>query len=82
MNTKKVVALAESKGGTGAMWTPKQVLERAISEVDESKPVLVAVLDDAEGRFDVFWLQSGLTAPQIIALARVMETKALKSMGY
>ena len=82
MKTKKVVALAEAKGGTGAMWTPQQVLERAIAEVDPQKSVLVVVLDETDGRFDVSWLQSGLTAPQIIALAKVMETKALQSMGY
>lgn len=64
------------------MWTPRQVLERALEEVDSQKMLMVVVVDRDGENFNVSWMQSGMNMPEIIALAKIVEAKAIRELGY
>lgn len=69
----------------GTRWTVEQMLEDALSQVKEHRitpsKALVVFLDD-EDKYDVAFMQSGMSMSQSIALIEILKSVFLSEMGY
>ena len=85
MSDEKVIHLSHHTHD-GSRWTVEQMLADALSDVREHRrtptKALVLLLDEAEGRYDVGFNQSGLSMSQCLALVEVAKTLLLREMGY
>ena len=80
-----VVSLAE-EAHDSRMWTPEQVLELALKDVQSgritSKKLMVVYADDQDEGYHAGFIQSGLSMSQTVALCEVIKTMCLQQMGY
>ena len=70
----------------GSRWTVDQMLADTLSDVREHRKAptkaLVLFLDDSDDKYDVGFVQAGLSMSQAIALIDVAKSVILKEMGY
>lgn len=82
-----VVSLAEATG-SAFFSSPEQILEDAKKDLAEGgawygrEKAMVLSLDDSDGRFEVNYINAGLSCSQMLALAEVLKALALRDMGY
>ena len=68
--------------------TPAQILEEASElikegcEWEEFNKMLILPVNDRPGTFNVTYMNSGLSASQMLSIAAILNIKALEMMGY
>ena len=64
--------------------SPEQALESAMERVKEAKTpkVLILLLDDATGDYNVGFRQAGMKCSEMVALLEVFKQTMLQEMGY
>jgi len=71
-------------------WTPKQMLEDAISDIEnktdqvaaKAKKAFVVFLDDSDGQYATNFYNAGMSHSQIVALIEAMKIQLLRGMGF
>lgn len=87
MSDKKVLSMAE-KTNNSLMQTPEQVLNECLDYLGKEgafkngKKLLVLVLDDIDGNYDVSFVQSGMKMSECVTLSEVAKTIFMHEMGY
>ena len=76
------------KTGNADMWSIKDALEEAIKDTspggenENVTDVMVIMLDRSDGRYDVSFTQSAMSASEMVALLSVMTAELHRKMGY
>jgi len=82
-----VIKLVEATGDA-KMWTPEQMLEYSLHEVqpgggrEDVNKAIVLFLTTTDGVYDVNYTQAGMSCSEMLALLDVAKAVLLKDMGY
>jgi len=82
-----VLSMAE-KLGDARFWSPEQALQEARDDVGErgafenGKKILIIGLDDSGDKYEVSFIQAGMSMSDCLALLEVMKSEFLSEMGY
>lgn len=79
------------KADNAMMWSPKQLLEDTISDIENEdieiwskckKIVVIALYDEEEGSYDLSFKQAGMKVSEIISLLDISKSEFKKLMGF
>ena len=84
----KVISMAE-KMDDALLWSPKQALEDALSDVGvrggafkDCKKILILALDETDGQYHINYIQAGMKSSECMALCEASKTIFLREMNY
>lgn len=84
-----VVSMAE-KAQDGKLWTVGDALKDALKDYESgetrlaqaNKVVIIGLIDEPDGEYDVTYTQAGMKASEIISLLEIMKVYFVHEMGY
>jgi len=80
-----LISLSEATG-YGTLRSPAQALDDAKQSTEgafaEGKKIMIVALDDADGRYDVSFIQAGMRMSECMTLAEIVKDLFKQEMGF